>query len=73
MKSQDNQIESQGQSILNTNPFLAQQKLSLAVQSGHVVLSGVVHSFYQKQMAQEALRQVDGIKQIDNNVEVSWG
>jgi hypothetical protein len=33
----------------------------------------VVDSYFQKQMAQEALRHVDGIDQISNELEVCWG
>jgi osmotically-inducible protein OsmY len=36
------------------------------------VLQGVVGTFFQKQMAQEALRRVDGVQQIENNLEVAW-
>jgi hypothetical protein len=31
-----------------------------------------VHSYYQKQMAQEALRRLEGVQAIDNKIEVSW-
>jgi osmotically-inducible protein OsmY len=37
-----------------------------------VVLKGVVHSYFQKQMAQEAVRHVDGVQHIDNELEVTW-
>jgi osmotically-inducible protein OsmY len=37
-----------------------------------VTLKGVVSSYFQKQMAQEALRNVDGIHEIANELEVSW-
>ena len=40
---------------------------------GHVVLKGHVRSYFQKQMAQEAIRRVDGVQRIENMLEVSWG
>ena len=40
--------------------------------SGIVVLTGKVNSFFQKQMAQEAIRRVDGVEKIDNQLEVDW-
>ena len=39
---------------------------------GHVVLKGSVRSFFEKQMAQEAVRRIDGVEMIDNLLEVNW-
>jgi osmotically-inducible protein OsmY len=39
---------------------------------GRVTLKGNVRSFFQKQMAQEAVRRVDGVERIDNLLEVNW-
>ena len=58
---------------LSSSPYLAQQKLKLETERGRVVLRGVVNSFYQKQMAQEAVRNVEGVKEIDNELQVQWG
>jgi hypothetical protein len=33
-------------------------------------VEGVVGSFYQKQMAQETLRRIDGVGSIENRLEV---
>ncbi|MBI83154.1 MAG: transport-associated protein [Planctomycetaceae bacterium] len=65
-------LQDQIENILSANPFLAQQKLQLEAERGRVVLRGVVRSFYQKQMAQETLRHVDGVEEIENLLEVSW-
>ena len=35
-----------------------------------VRLSGAVRSFYHKQLAQEAVRQVDGVEQVENDLVV---
>lgn len=35
-----------------------------------VVLTGSVASYFQKQMAQESLRQIDGIRRIVNDLQV---
>jgi osmotically-inducible protein OsmY len=37
-----------------------------------VILHGVVSSYYQKQVAQEAIRRVEGVDEIDNRLEVCW-
>ncbi len=36
-----------------------------------MILRGVVRSYFQKQMAQEALRHVEGIEEICNELEVA--
>jgi osmotically-inducible protein OsmY len=38
-----------------------------------VVVRGTVETYYQKQMAQEIMRRVEGVQKIDNQLEVSWG
>ena len=55
---------------LEQNPHLARRNLRFEAQQGQVTLRGTVHSYYQKQMAQEVLREIDGICQIHNELEV---
>ena len=57
---------------LSSNPHLLGRKLEFETTSGVVVLRGTVNSFYQKQMAQEAVRRVDGVEMIDNRLHVAW-
>ena len=72
MGKRDLSLEGQAQAILATNPYLTQQQLKLEARRGRVVLRGIVKSFFQKQMAQEALKKVEGIEQIENELEVIW-
>ena len=44
--------------------------LSVELYGDDVVLTGVVDTYYQKQLAQESIREVDGIGCIQNNIEV---
>ncbi len=37
-----------------------------------IVLTGVVPSFHLKQMAQEAIRTVEGVRRIDNRLQVDY-
>ena len=60
------------QSTLGGHPHLTGRKLHFENNAGHVVLRGTVASYYQKQMAQEALRRLSGVERIDNHLEVSW-
>ena len=56
---------------LRGNPYLAGQSLRSDFEHGRVTLHGVVRSYFQKQMAQEALRQIEGIEEIHNELEVA--
>ena len=66
-------------------PLLARVGAALAecphVRSGDVIcladqdrvlLQGHVRSYFAKQMVQETLRQLDGVQEIDNQLEVHW-
>lgn len=57
---------------LQTTPHLARRRLRFETKDGHVVIRGTVSSYFQKQMAQEALRHLDGVDAIDNELEVIW-
>jgi len=56
---------------LERNPYLARRSLRFETLEGRVTLRGVVRSYFQKQMAQEALRHVDGVQEIANELEVA--
>ena len=58
------------QSAINDSPYLAKRNLCCETHDGRVVLRGQVKTFFQKQMAQEAVRNIDGIKSIVNCLEV---
>ena len=59
--------------VLKKSPYLSGRSLRFEASDGRVVLRGTVGSYYQKQMAQEALRSVEGIGTIENQLEVEWG
>ncbi len=59
-------------SAIATNPYLSGRKLRFEAQDGRVRLNGVVASYFQKQMAQEVIKRLDGVEQIENELEVSW-
>ena len=47
-------------------------ELNCTTDEGRVTLRGTVGSFYQKQMAQELIRRIDGVETIENHLEVDW-
>jgi len=57
---------------LEGNPHVGRRNLRFEASQGRVTLRGVVGTYYQKQMAQEAIRHVDGVDEISNELEVSW-
>jgi osmotically-inducible protein OsmY len=57
---------------IECNPYIGKRNLRFETASGRVTLKGVVDSYYQKQMAQEAIRHVDGVHEIANELEVCW-
>jgi osmotically-inducible protein OsmY len=58
---------------LTANPHLPScRQVRVEAADGRVVLKGSVRSFFEKQMAQEAVRRIDGVQKIDNLLEVNW-
>lgn len=56
---------------LSRNPYLFGRTLRFETEQGRVTLRGVVPTYFQKQMAQESLRHVDGVEEIQNELEVT--
>jgi osmotically-inducible protein OsmY len=54
------------------NPYVSSRHLRFETAGGRVVLSGIVPTYFQKQMAQEIVRRIEGVHEIDNCLEVSW-
>lgn len=70
--SNPTQLANLASEVIVRHPHLHQRQVFLRADKGHVVLQGRVKSFFEKQMAQEALRTIDGISTIDNQLVVSW-
>ena len=56
--------------VLSRNPYLHRRPVRFEVIDQDVVLKGSVRTYYQKQMAQESLRQIHGIQRITNELQV---
>ena len=72
MSSDPAKLDERVQSALTGQAGVPQRNLRFEASEGRVTLHGTVHSYYQKQMAQEALRRLEGVQAIDNKIEVSW-
>ncbi|MCL2348324.1 MAG: BON domain-containing protein [Planctomycetaceae bacterium] len=55
---------------LAKNPYLHTSDLKYEAAQGRVVLKGAVPSYFEKQMAQESLRSVEGIAELLNELVV---
>jgi osmotically-inducible protein OsmY len=53
-------------------PHLTQQRIWCEFDQGRLFLRGQVPSFYFKQIAQEAVAGMEGVRQIVNEIEVVW-
>ena len=59
--------------LIGSSYFSRRHAMSFRADRGCVTLHGHVKSFFEKQMAQEVLRHVEGVTQIENQLEVaSW-
>jgi osmotically-inducible protein OsmY len=65
-------LDHQIRTALEQSPHLHGRQLRFEAHEGHVTLKGVVRSYYQKQMAQETLRELAGVERIENQLEVTW-
>jgi osmotically-inducible protein OsmY len=57
---------------LSRSPYVARGNLRIEAEQGVVRLEGAVKSFFQKQMAQEVVRRLDGVERIVNCLQVTW-
>jgi osmotically-inducible protein OsmY len=57
---------------LSRSPYASPGELRIEASHGVVRLEGAVRSFFHKQMAQEAIRRVDGVQRVDNCLQVNW-
>ena len=51
-------------------PHLTKHNLSYELQDGDLILRGAVRTYYQKQLVQESLRHVEGVRMIRNEIQV---
>ena len=56
---------------IHDNPHLTGKIWHIEMRPGRIILRGVVCSYYQKQVAQEVVRLVDGVERIENHLQVA--
>ena len=65
-------LEARVHCAIEQNPYIAPRTLRFETHDGRVTLRGRVATYFQKQMAQEAIRRVAGVREIANELEVCW-
>jgi osmotically-inducible protein OsmY len=64
-------IEKAVKNRLHESAYPSIKRIDCEFEDGILVLRGQLHSFFEKQVAQESIAGLDGIKEIVNRVEVS--
>ena len=64
-------LEDRLDAAIEASPFVSRRQLHFETHHGRVILRGEVRSYFQKQMAQEAVRGLAGVHAIDNRLQVS--
>ncbi len=64
-------MERIARNLLAQTGYLGLRKVKCSFDNGTMTLRGRVRSYYHKQMAQEALRYVEHVRQLVNRIEVS--
>lgn len=57
---------------LASSPYMAGTRVRVEAGDGRVRLHGDVGTFFEKQMAQEVVRRIDGVEQVENLLQVAW-
>ncbi len=72
LDTDDHPLHSRVLKALATQTHLVGKNLRFETRAGRVTIHGKVRSFFLKQMAQETLKGIEGVAQIDNRMTVDW-
>ena len=72
MSTVDETLDTLISNTIQKHPHLKRRRVHFETQEGRVVLRGTVSSYYHKQLAQEAVRRLQGVDSIENQLEVDW-
>lgn len=59
-------------SAFETSAYMPLKRVRVEAADGSVRIHGRVGSYFEKQMAQEIVRRLDGVERIENLLEVAW-
>lgn len=55
---------------ISNSIMIANQNIQYKIEREQVILTGIVNSYYEKQVAQESVSRVDGVGQVQNQLTV---
>ncbi|WP_339733220.1 BON domain-containing protein [uncultured Gimesia sp.] len=55
---------------ISASSLIANQSVQYKIEQEQVFLTGIVSSYYEKQLAQESVSRVDGVRQVHNRLTV---
>lgn len=58
---------------ISTSVLVANQNVQYQIEQEQVVLTGIVNSYYAKQLAQESVSRIQGVRQVHNRLTVMPG
>ena len=64
-------LQSEIRDVLHRMPHFLGGNVRAELNDDEVVLKGIVASYYQKQLAQESVRSIHGIRRVKNELEVT--
>ena len=70
--SKTQKIAAAAKHLILDRPHLTHQRIWCEFDGEQLFLRGQVPTFYFKQLAQEAVADLDGVQQIVNEIEVVW-
>ncbi len=56
---------------ISTSVLVANQNVEYQIEQEQVVLTGIVGSYYAKQLAQESVSRIQGVRQVHNRLTVT--
>jgi osmotically-inducible protein OsmY len=71
-KRSDAQIQKDVTATLRRDVYLARLPIEVAVKKGEVTLTGSVESAYERARATSRIRWVDGVRAVQNQLQVEW-
>jgi len=66
----DHHLRERADVLLCGHPYLALRRISCECRDGRLISRGCVPSFYLKQIAQATVAKVDGVSEVENQLEV---
>ena len=66
-------VVGEAQERLRAVPHISFRDLRCEYWHGLLILQGQVASYYEKQLAQEAVARLEGVTQVVNEIDVIWG